>query len=154
MSLAKIFYLLKDAELHAGDLYELIGLSLALSDPGLADLFNDLAAEEKLHAREIDLMQGIILQCPDAFLETPEAERLIAEFLDNLDMIRAYYNQHHARMKPADLLHLALDIERHMVETHGRFFVSVGDEKAKALFRNLNAGNAAHIRRLEAYRPG
>ena len=52
----------------------MIGLSVSVSNPALSDLFNELAEEEKLHGKQIELMQNIFLQSKDAFLENPEAE--------------------------------------------------------------------------------
>ncbi len=43
MSPERILYLLKDAELRAGELYSQIGLSQSVSRPALSDLFNELA---------------------------------------------------------------------------------------------------------------
>jgi rubrerythrin len=72
----------------------MIGLSIAVTQPELADLLNDLAEEENQHARQVEMMRNFFLQSPDSFLETPEAERTIAEFVQNLDTIRNYLNQH------------------------------------------------------------
>lgn len=154
MSLAKVFYLLKDAELRAGKVYATMGLSLSLSQPGLADLFNDMAEEENLHARQVEMMRCIFLESQDAFLEDPEAEKTIHEFLQNLDMIQSYFNRHYAQMQPRDLISLAIDLERHLVESHDVFFIRIQDESVKKLFASLNEGNATHIRRLENYKPG
>jgi hypothetical protein len=154
MSPEKIFSLLKDAELRTGELYALIGLSISVAQPGLSDLFAELAEEEKLHARQIELLQGVFLQSPGAFVENPEAEKLVQGFLQNLDMIKNYFNQHYAQMQPTDLVNLALDLERHLVETHGFFFVNTQDRQVRSLFENLNLGDAAHIRKLEGYRSG
>ncbi|MBE0665464.1 MAG: hypothetical protein E4H23_08730 [Chrysiogenales bacterium] len=154
MSLAKTFYLLKNAELRTGELYALIGLSFAIAQPALSELFNDLAEEEKLHARRIELMQSVFLQSEDAFLENPEAERMIGEFLENLDMIRNFFNQHYAQMKPKDLINLALDLERSLVEKHHTFFLQVNDPQSKKFFESLNLGDESHIRKLENFKPG
>lgn len=153
MALAKTFYMLKDAELRTGALYATIGLSLSIARPGLSDLFNELAEEEKIHAQQVEMMRAIFLDSRDAFLEDQEAEKTIAEFLQNLEMIRNYFNRHHAQMLPRDLLNLALDLERHLVDNHSVFFIKIMDESVKKLFANLNSGNAAHIRKLENYKP-
>ena len=67
MSLEKTFYLLKAAETNAAELYALIGLSIAVLQPTLSNLFMELSAEEKLHCKQIELMQNIFLQGKDAF---------------------------------------------------------------------------------------
>jgi rubrerythrin len=154
MALAKTFYLLKDAETRTGELYAMIGLSVSVTRPDLAELFADLAEEEHVHAKQVELMRAIFLQCQDAFLEAPEAEKAISEFVENLGMLRTYFNQHHAQLQPADLLNLALDIERNLVESHQTFFFQVSDAQVKKLFASLNQGNSAHIRRLETFPPG
>jgi rubrerythrin len=154
MALAKTFYMLKDAELRTGELYATIGLSMSIAHPGLSDLFNELAEEENVHAQQVEMMRAIFLDSKDAFLENPEAEKTIAEFLQNLDMIKAYFNRHHAQMQPRDLLNLAIDLERHLVDNHSTFFIKIMDESVKKLFANLNSGNEEHIRKLEHYKPG
>lgn len=151
MSLAKTFYLLKDAETRAGELYALIGLNVSIAHPALAELFNDLAAEEEQHARQVEMIRGYFQESPDSFLETPEAERVISGFVENLETIRRYVNQQYAALKPADLVSLALDVERQLVERHGAFIFSVSDPQLKRLFESLNLGNAAHIRKLESF---
>lgn len=154
MALAKTFYMLKDAELRTGELYATIGLSLSIAQPELSDLFNGMAEEENVHARRVEMMRAIFLDSKDAFLEDPEAEKTIAEFLQNLDMIKNYFNRHHAQMQPRDLLNLAIDLERHLVDNHSIFFIKIQDESVKKLFASLNSGNEEHIRKLENYNPG
>ncbi|HSQ34981.1 MAG TPA: hypothetical protein VLQ89_03215 [Candidatus Binatia bacterium] len=154
MSLAKTFYLLKDAELRTGELYALIGLSIAVTRPGLSDLFNELAEEEGLHARQVELLRNVFLQSEDVFLENPEAERAIGEFMQNVDMIKNYFNRHYAQLQAADLINLALDIERGLVERHRTFFFQVSDPLIKTLFSSLNLADEAHLRRLESFKGG
>ncbi len=151
MSLAKTFYLLKDAETRAGELYALIGLNVSITHPELAELFNDLAAEEQQHARQVEMMRGYFQGSPDSFLENPEAERVIASFVENLETIGLHVNRSHAALKPADLIGLALDVERHLAERHRTFIFQVTDPQLKRLFENLDLGDAAHIRRLESF---
>lgn len=151
MSLAKTFYLLKDAETRTGELYTLIGLNVSITQPGLAELFNDLAAEEQQHARQVEMMRGYFQESPDSFLENPEAERTIAGFVENLETIRRYVNRQYAALTPADLVNLALDVERQLAERHRSFIFHVTDPQLKRLFENLNLGNDAHIRKLESF---
>ncbi|GEM_PF-950023 len=154
MSLAKTFYLLKDAETCTGGLYAAIGLSLSVTQPELADLLNELAREEEQHAQQVEMMRCYYLEKPDAFLETPEAERTIAAFVENVSTVRNYFNQHFGRLGAADVVDLALDIERSLVECHQTFIFKVNDQKLVALFANMNLGNNDHIRRLEKYKAG
>jgi len=154
MSLEKTFYLLKAAEARIGDLYSRIGLSVSISNPALFDLFTELAEEEKMHYKQIELMQNIFLQSKDAFAETPDAEKLISEFVQNVDTVLSYFNQKHQELKTSDLLNLAHDLEIMLVEKHRTFFLQVNDPQIKKLFENLNLGNEAHIRKLENFKPG
>jgi rubrerythrin len=151
VSAQKLFYLLKDAELRAGELYALIGLSVSVAHPALSDLFNELAEEETLHARQIELLQGMAQGNDDLFSEHPDAEAQLQDFMQNLAMMHGHFQQHHAQMKPMDLVHLALDLERHLVERHGALFIASRDPQVKALFQSLNLGDAAHIRKLESF---
>jgi rubrerythrin len=151
MSLEKTFYLLKNAELQASELYALIGLSIAIAQPGLSDLFNELADEEKLHARQIELVQNLFMQSKDSFLENPETESTIAEFMQNLEMTRSYFNRHYAEMKPSDLINLAMDLEQSLVEKHLMFFMKVTDPQIKSLLESLNLADAGHISKLRDF---
>lgn len=151
MSLEKTFYLLKNAELQAGELYALIGLNVAIAHPELSDLFNDLAKEEKLHARQIELMHSLFLQSKDSFLENPETERTIAEFMQNLEMTKNYFNRHQARIQPRDLINLAMDLEQNLLEKHRMFFMKVTDPQIKNLLENLNLADTGHICKLRDF---
>lgn len=154
MSLEKTFYLLKAVETNAAELYTLIGLSIAVSQPTLSDLFMELSAEEKMHCKQIELIQNIFLQSKDAFVENPEAEKMIADFLQLLQKTEKYFNEKHQELKPTDLINLALDLERNLVEKHRTFFMNVIDPQIKQLFASLNLADEAHIRKLENYPQG
>ena len=154
MSLAKTFYLLKNAELQTGELYTMIGLSVAITQPELSELFNDLAKEEELHARQIVLMQSLFLESQESFLQDPETEKMIAEFMQKLEAARDYFNRDFAEIKPRDLIGLAMDLERNLVEKHRMFFMKVADPQIKNLLENLNLADLTHIRKLEDFQPG
>jgi rubrerythrin len=151
MSLAKTFYLLKDAETRTGELYAMIGLSVSVTRPDLFDLFSELAEEEEVHARQVEMMRNIFLECQDAFLATPDAERMIAGFVENVDMIKNNFNQRHAQLQPRDLIELALDIENSLVERHRTFIFKVTDLQVTKLFESLNLGNINHINKLRCF---
>jgi hypothetical protein len=154
MSLEKTFYLLKAAETRIGDLYSRIGLSVSISNPALFDLFTELAKEEKLHVKQIELMHNIFLQSKDAFAETLDAEKLISEFVQNVDTVLHYFNQKHQELKVSDLLNLAHDLEGMLVEKHRIFFLKITDPQIKSLFESLNLADESHIRKLENFKPG
>jgi rubrerythrin len=154
MSLEKTFYLLKDAETRIGSLYSMMGLSVSISHPALYDLFTELAEEEKMHCKQIELMQNIFMQSNEAFTEKPEAEQLIAEFMQKVETALRYFNQKHQELTAIDLLNLARDLETSLVEKHRTFFMQVTDPQIKKLFESLNLADEAHIRRLENYQPG
>jgi hypothetical protein len=154
MSLEKTFYLLKAAETRIGDLYSRIGLSVSVSNPALFDLFTELAGEEKLHVKQIELMHNIFLQSKDAFAETLDAEKLISEFVQNVDTVLHYFNQKHQELKVSDLLNLAHDLEGMLVEKHRIFFLKITDPQIKSLFESLNLADESHIRKLENFTPG
>jgi hypothetical protein len=139
MALGKTFYMLKNAEIQAGELYVQIGLSVSIAHPGLSELFNDLAQEEELHAKQIELLRNLFLQSEDVFLENPETEKMIAEFMRNLETVKDYFNLH---------------LERNLVEKHRLFFMKAADPQIKNLLENLNLADAGHIRKLEAFQPG
>ena len=154
MSLEKTFYLLKAAETRLGRLYAAMGLSIAVTHPGHYDLFSELAGEEKMHCKQIELMQGIFMQSKDIFVETPESERFITEFTEKVDTIARYFAQKNQELTPADMIALALDLENNLVEQHRTFFLKVTDPQIKKLFASLNLVDEAHVRRLKEFKPG
>lgn len=154
MSLENIFFLLKAAEMGLGNLYSTIGLSVSVSHPALFDLFTELAAEEKMHCKQIELMQNIFMQSQDAFTENPEAEQLISEFVQNVDTVLGYFNKKHQDLAVTDLLNMARDLENNLIEKHRTFFLKVRDPQIKKLFESLNFNNKSHIRKLDNFQPG
>ncbi len=151
MALAKTFYLLKNAELQAGELYAMIGLSVAVAHPGLSDLFNDLAQEEEMHARQIVLMQNLFLESQESFLQEPETEKLIAEFMKKLEDAKEHFIRHNTELLPSDLISLAMDLELNLIEKHRMFFVKVADPQIKSLLESLNLVDAGHIKKLHDF---
>lgn len=154
MSLEKTFYLLKAAETRLGELYADMGLSIAVTHPGHYDLFSELAEEEKMHCRQIELMQSIFMQSKDAFVENPEAERFISEFMEKVGTVARFFAQKNKELTPADMIRLALDLENNLVEKHRTFFLKVTDPQIKKLFESLNLVDEAHVRKLENFNPG
>lgn len=152
MSLAKTFYLLKDAELRVGELYAMIGLSLSITHPDLAELFHDLAGEEQQHARQVEVLRGYFQHSPDSFLETPQAEAILASFVENVDTVRRSFNQGFGKIQPRDILELALDLERSLVERHQTFIFKVSDPRMGKLLESLSLGSNDHILRLERFK--
>jgi len=154
MSLEKTFYQIKAAEVQTAELYNLISLSISVTYPSLSDLFKEMADEELMHAKQIELLQNIFQQARETFSEQSEPEALIAGFLQNVETIKRYFNKKHDKLKPSDLINLALDLERNLVEKHNTFFIQVNDPQIKQLFASLNLADKAHICKLENFKPG
>ena len=149
MSLENTFYQIKAAEVQIAGLYSLISLSVSITQPALSDLFKELADEEMMHSRQIELLQSIFQQAKENFKEELRAENIIAVFLQNVETVKRYFNQKHLELKPGDLINLALDLEHNLLEKHNTFFMNVTDPKIKQLFASLNLADEAHIKKLE-----
>lgn len=149
MSLENTFYQAKAAEAQISGLYNLISLSVSISHPALSDLFKELADEEMMHAKQIELLQGIFQQAKENFTETPQSENIIADFLQNVETAKRDFNQKHLELTPGDLINLAIDLEHDLLEKHNTFFMNVSDPQIKQLFASLNLADEAHIRKLE-----
>lgn len=154
MSLENTFYQIKAAEVQIAGLYDLISLSISITQPSLSDLFKELADEERLHAKQIEVLQSIFQQAKETFTEKLRAEETIAVFLQNVETVKRYFNQKHLELKPRDLVNLALDLERNLLEKHNTFFWNVTDPEIKKLFASLNMADESHIRKLENFLPG
>lgn len=71
-----------------------------------------------------------------------------------METVKRYFNQKHLELKPRDLVNLALDLERNLLEKHNTFFWNVTDPEIKKLFASLNMADESHIRKLENFLPG
>jgi rubrerythrin len=151
LSLERTFYQAKAAEVQISNLYNLISLSVSISQPALSDLFKELADEEMMHAKQIELLQSVFQQAKERFTETPRSESIIADFLQNVETAKRYFNQKHLELKPSDLIGLAIDLEHDLLEKHNTFFMNVDDPQIKQLFASLNLADEAHIRKLEGW---
>jgi rubrerythrin len=151
MSLAKTFYLIKNAEVQASELYTLIGLSVSIAHPELSDLFNSLADDEKLHAKQIEFIREIFLESGESFLENPEAEEMIGEFIKELETAKNHFNQHYAELQPRDLIQMAMGLEKNLLEKHRLFFMKVDDPQIKSLLESLNLADTSHIKKLHEF---
>jgi len=149
MSLENTFYQIKAAELQIAGLYDLISLSVSITQPALSDLFKELADEERLHAKQIELLQSVFQQAKEGFTEKFRSEEIIAFFLQNVETVKRYFNQKHLELTPSDLVNLALDLERNLLEKHNTFFMNVIDPEIKKLFASLNLADEVHIKKLE-----
>ena len=129
-----------------------MGLSFAVTHPRHYDLFTELAEEEKMHCKQIELMQSIFVQSMDAFVENPDAARFITEFVEKVEMVAQYFAQKNQELTPADMISLALDLENNLVEQHRIFFLKVTDPQIKKLFESLNLVDEAHVRKLENFK--
>jgi len=154
MSLENTFYQIKAAEVQMAGLYNLISLSVSIAQPALSDLFKELADDEMVHAKQIELLQSVFQQAKENFTEEPPQKNIIAIFMQNVDTVKRYFNQKHLELKPRDLVNLALDLERNLLEKHNTFFMNVTDPQIKKLFASLNLADEAHIKKLENWSPG
>jgi rubrerythrin len=151
MSTAKLFYSLKEAENRTADLYSLISLNSSLKYPELSPLFESLEEDEKLHAKQIDMMHQIFAETEDSFVSDPDADRLIDDFLHFIEDFKKYFLQNFEKMNTGDILSLALGIENNLVEKHRQFFVQATDPGIKKLFENLTFGDRGHIQKLQDF---
>jgi len=154
MSLENTFYQIKAAEVQIAGLYNLISLSVSIAQPALSDLFKELADDEMVHAKQIELLHSVFQQAKENFTEKSPPENIIAIFMQNVETVKRYFNQKHLELKPRDLINLALDLERNLLEKHNTFFMIVTDPQIKKLFASLNLADEAHIKKLENWPAG
>jgi rubrerythrin len=148
MSLSKLFYLIKSAEGQTAEFYDRIRLDLAVQNPSLSDFFGELADDERLHEKQVELIQTIFLNSKDAFLEKEGAETEMEVFLAALEEARLHYRRDAAVLKPSDLLRMARDLETSLLERHRTFFLETTDPGIRKLLESLNLADEYHLRRL------
>ncbi len=148
MSLQKLFYMLKSAESEAADFYDRIRLDLSLKDPTMSDFFADLARDERLHEKQVVLVQSIFLNSKDAFLEKDGAEAQMEEYLLLFGKIRARYLREGGQLDTKALLKMARKLEEGLMERHRTFFMEVTDPGIQKLLGSLNLADEYHLKRI------
>lgn len=151
MSIAKTFYSLKDAENRTAELYSLIFLNTSLKYPELSNLFESLTEDEKLHAKQIDMMRQIFAESEDAFISDPKTDRMIADFLDFIEEIKKYFLHNFETMNAGDILNIAIETENNLVEKHRQLFIQTTDPGIRRLFESLNFGDREHLKKLQNF---
>lgn len=150
MSLERIFYLLKEAESRSAGLYDAAALNVSLRLPQLAELFGQLAAEERVHERQVDHIHTLFRGAKDCFSITPHAEEILADFLELLQRLEAYVRESGAELARGDLLRLALELETTLVENHRTLAFTIQDPGLKKLAENLMRADEGHLQRIQA----
>ena len=151
MSTARIFYSLKEAENRTAELYSLISLNTSLKYPELSILFEGLEEDEKLHAKQIDMMHQIFAETEDLFVSSPDADQRIGDFLHFIDGFKKYFLQNFEIMNTGDILSVALEIENNLVEKHRQLIIEAIDPGIKKLFESLAFGDRGHIQKLQDF---
>ncbi len=150
MTLERLFYTLQEAELRTAALYEQVARDWSSSRP-LADLFSVLAAEEKAHARQVELLQSVFTESADAFAAVSGAQDAADDFLALIRRTAAEYRRSPPGPDPRDMVAMAQALESHLAEVHRTSLVQVADERLKALFASLNLADESHRRKLDEF---
>jgi rubrerythrin len=75
--------------------FRFYSVSISILQPALSDLFKELADEEMMHAKQIELLQNIFQQAQEGFTETPQSENINADFLQNKEAAKRFFNKKH-----------------------------------------------------------
>jgi hypothetical protein len=151
MSIAKTFYSLKDAETRTADLYLLISLNTSLKYPELSNLYESLAEDEKLHARQIEMMRQIFAEAEDAFVSDPKTDQMIGAYLIFIEDFKKYFLLNFEKMNAGDILDIAIETENNLVEKHHRLLIQTIDPGIKRLFESLNFWDLEHLKKLQNF---
>ncbi len=151
MSIAKTFYSLKDAETRTAELYSLISLNTSLKYPELSTLFESLVEDEKLHAKQIDMMQQIFAETKDAFVSDPKTDLVIADYPKFIEDFKKYFLRNFETMNVGDILNIAIETENHLVEKHRQLLIQTFDPGLKKLFENLNSWDMEHLKKIQNF---
>lgn len=154
MSLEKMFYLLKSAEGEAAEFYDQIRLDLSIGNPYLSDFFAELAKDERMHEKQVMLLQSIFLGSKEAFLEREGAERQMAEYLEFFAETRQRYERERDSLDMGGLLEMARTLEESLLEKHRTFFLEVTDPQVRQLLGTLNLADEYHLKRITELLPG
>jgi len=148
MSLEKMFYLLKAAESEAAEFYDRIRLDLAVKNPYLSDFFAELAQDERMHEKQVVLLQSIFLGARDAFLEKAGAQAQMEAYLEFFAGVRRRYDREWEGLDAKGLLELARELEESLLEKHRVFFLEVTDPQVQQLLSSLNLADEYHLKRI------
>jgi rubrerythrin len=151
MSLERLFYSLKSSELRTAAFYSQVAIDTDVRAPRLAALFSEMASEEKVHARQIELLQDIFLSATENFIAAAGAQELADGFLAKLVKSEQDFKATIHELGERDIVAMAMALETDLVEVHRTYFFRVEDEQLKKLFASLNLADEAHMKRLQEY---
>jgi rubrerythrin len=151
VGVSAIFLKLKDMERRAGELYKSISAAVEEMDPEISQLFSDLAADERIHEKQVELAQNIFMEARDSFLEEKTGHDLVDEVLETIDREKKTLRVNAGNMTPQEMVRIAVRVEVEMENRHHEFYFHVKDEALKNLFQSLKNADHAHIGRIKNY---
>lgn len=138
---------LEQMELTFGALYEEFGRVFAKQDPEAAELFSQLAREEKSHYAFIQFEKRLLKQNPNLKWDLGiDAEAVNALVKEAEELRRAA-----PKLTVREALEAALRFESNDAENHCRDGGGRVPEEVAQLLQKLRAGDLAHRQALEAF---
>jgi hypothetical protein len=148
MALAKILYQLRAIEDRIAEIYDFIGLGCALSKPEIADMFSELAGDERLHAKEVAHVQAIFSNNADEFDQHPPDEAVLDNFQATLERTASVFREQLNLLETKAILEKAAELERNLIERHRLLYISTHNLQLHKLLNMLMAFDLQHHERM------
>jgi len=150
MSILLLFSKLKQMERETASLYLYVSQKIAHEHMGLSHLFEELADEEIIHEKQVELAKNIFLEAKN-FNIKEDGIKILDDILKMVQYKRKYFMKNSDRMDSIDIIKIALDIETNMEEKHHGFYIKTEDKNLKALFQSLCTNDKAHAEKLKQF---
>ncbi len=151
ISIDLVIHLLKQAEKDTADFYDTIALDSLLRFPELSALFSSLAEEEIIHLRIVEMAQVYQKSDNAAFVENHDAQLEIRAFLEFVAERKKAFLDFSPRLTEKDILMMAEEIEKHLVERHRNMLLAASDPVLCSLLDNLSQADQQHLERLNSF---
>jgi len=148
ISIETIIRLLQIAEKETSDFYSTVALNTVLKFPELSELFSDLAADELLHLKMLEMAQSYQQADENSFKSAANSRDQIRFFLDSLAEKKKAYLQYADRLTMTDIIQMAMEIEKSLVERHRDILLTTTNHGLRSLLENLYQADQDHLRRL------
>ncbi len=146
-----IFKILQAIELKTAELYRTISIIYRLKNEKVADFFEELCADEELHARQLEMLFNFSLEDETTFeikeLSLPTLQNLL-NWIDNKN--QAYFKKSETA-ELTEIFQTAVSLESNLAERHHSGFLKIKNPDVNSLFLNLFQQDNNHLEKIRNF---
>lgn len=151
MGIYTIFSYLKNAEAGAAELYSFMAQKISHKYPDVGTFLKNLADEEKLHEKQVEMARNFFLEATDLFFQKEDAESMLVHVLKKTEDTRKYFSENWDLLTPDQIIHMVKDLELEIENKHHSFYIESTDAGIKTLIDSLRGADRAHVEALKDF---